>query len=693
MLFFKRRFFWVLLLISSIILTLFLGDSSVISKSPTEILWDTWGVPHIFARDNRGMFKAFGYAQMQSHGNLILRLYGQARGRAAEYWGEDYLASDRYIRRMGIPDRARVWYEEQSPEIQQYLEAFATGMNLYMEEHPEAIDEALKVALPITSHDILAHIQRVIYFDFLVSDREISAWRGSNAWAIAPSRSQSGNALLLANPHLPWQDFYLLYEAHLNAPNLNSYGATLVGMPALVMAFNDNLGWTLTVNPIQGKTFYNLSLTNDGYWLDGIPLSFKQENQVIKIKQDDGSFHEEELTILRSRHGVVIKKTENEAIALRVTGLDRPHAIEQFLGMAKATHLAEFEAAISQLQLPMFNILYADKAGEIAYIFNGLIPAREGGTYRDWSRTVAGNTSKTLWTKYHPYEELPRLVNPETGWLQNTNDPPWSSTFPEQLDARDYPAYFAPQSLGEAVEIFRTQRSLKMLLEEDKMSFEELIEAKFSSRMELGDRLVDELIAAAKQRDNPIALEAAEVLENWDREATTKSKGAALFGLWSLSIGQENLFSTPWNSEYPLNTPRDLKDSEKAIDVLENAAAQLKLLYGKIDINWGEAVRLRYDNEDLPASGAPGQLGSFQVLGVVPAETGKFQSVAGDTYIAAIEFSEPIRARVLNVCGNSTQPNSPHIIDQLSRYTRGQLRPVWRTPEEIKKHLEEHKVF
>lgn len=689
----KRRSFFILLLIGSIVLTLFLGNASVISKSPTEILWDTWGVPHIFARDTAGMFKAFGYAQMQSHGNLILRLYGQARGKAAEYWGDEYLQSDRYVRRMGIPDRARVWYEEQSLEIQQYLQAFAMGMNLYIEEHPEEIDPSLKTILPITSNDILAHIQRVIHFNFLVSDREISAWQGSNAWAIAPSRSASGNALLLANPHLLWQDFYLMYEAHLNAPDLNIYGATLVGMPALVIAFNDNLGWTLTVNPIQGKTFYDLSLFNDGYLLDGAYLSFKQERQTIKIKQEDGSFREEVLNILRSRHGVVIKKEENKAIALRVAGLDRPHLIEQFLNMAKATNLGEFETSISQLQLPMFNILYADRAGDIAYIFNGLVPVRNGRGDRDWSQSVPGNTSQTLWTQYHAYEELPRLINPQTGWLQNTNDPPWSSTFPPQLAPQDYPAYVAPQSLGNAAELFRTQRSLKMLLEEDKMSFDEMIEAKFSSRLELSDRLVDELIAAAKTRDNPIALEAAKVLENWDREARDKSKGAALFGLWSLSMNRNNLFAIPWNASDPLNTPRGLKDPEKAIDVLENAAAQLQLLYGKININWGDAVRLRYKGKDLPASGAPGQLGSFQVLGIVPAEEGKFQSIAGDTYIAVVEFSEPIRARVLNVCGNSTQPNSPHTTDQLSRYARGQLRPVWRNIDEIKNHLEGHKVF
>ncbi|MEA5467832.1 penicillin acylase family protein, partial [Spirulina sp. 06S082] len=501
MLFLKRRFFLILLLICSLTLTLFFGTSSVISKSPTEILWDTWGVPHIFARDTEGMFKAFGYAQMQSHGDLILQLYGQARGQAAEYWGEEYLESDRYIRRMGIPDRAQVWYEEQSPEIKQYLEAFTTGINLYVLEHPEAIQDKFKAVLPVTERDILAHLQRVIHFNFLVSDREISTWQGSNAWAIAPSHSESGNALLLANPHLLWQDFYLLYEAHLNAPKMNAYGATLVGMPALVIAFNDNLGWSLTVNPIQGKTFYDLTLADNQYRLDGVMRPFQIEQQTIKIKQDDGSFKEEELNILRSRHGVIIKKEAKSAIALRVAGLEHPHLVEQFLSMAKATNLDEFETSISQLQLPMFNILYADKAGQIAYIFNGLVPIRERGTWQDWSKLVSGDTTNTLWTQYHPYEDLPRLVNPETGWLQNTNDPPWSSTFPEQLDPQDYPPYIAPQNLGESPNIFRTQRSLKMLLKEEKMSLEEMIQAKFSSRLELSDRLLDELIVAAKIRN------------------------------------------------------------------------------------------------------------------------------------------------------------------------------------------------
>jgi len=120
-----------------------------VSATPTEILWDTYGIPHIYARDNEQLFYGFGWAQAQSHGNLILRLYGQGRGRAAEYWGEDYLDSDRWVRTMEIPTRAQVWYAAQSPEFRRYLDAFAKGVNAYVQAHPEAIADEVEAVLPI----------------------------------------------------------------------------------------------------------------------------------------------------------------------------------------------------------------------------------------------------------------------------------------------------------------------------------------------------------------------------------------------------------------------------------------------------------------------------------------------------------------------------------------------------------------
>ena len=142
-------------------------------QTGTQILWDTYGIPHIYGENSKSLFYAFGWAQMQSHGNLILRLYGQARGQAAEFWGEDYLESDRWVQTMGIPNRAQAWYESQNPIFRNYLDAFVGGMNAYAKEHPEALTEELKVALPLKPTDVLAHAQRVINFTFIVEPERV----------------------------------------------------------------------------------------------------------------------------------------------------------------------------------------------------------------------------------------------------------------------------------------------------------------------------------------------------------------------------------------------------------------------------------------------------------------------------------------------------------------------------------------
>ncbi|WP_431191123.1 penicillin acylase family protein [Leptolyngbya subtilissima] len=144
------------------------------AQSSPEILWDTYGVPHIHSRDTQGLFYAFGWAQMQSHADLLLRLYGQARGRAAEYWGEDYRDSDVWVRTMGIPERAAEWYTAQNPDFRADLEAFAAGVNAYAQTHGDRIDQAFAQILPVTAIDVLAHQQRVLHFTFVVNPEEVA---------------------------------------------------------------------------------------------------------------------------------------------------------------------------------------------------------------------------------------------------------------------------------------------------------------------------------------------------------------------------------------------------------------------------------------------------------------------------------------------------------------------------------------
>ncbi|CCQ56951.1 7-beta-(4-carbaxybutanamido)cephalosporanic acid acylase [Crocosphaera watsonii WH 0005] len=689
----KMRKFMAVFLIT-ILGTLLIFTVPSLSNNSPEILWDTWGVPHIYAENNTSLFKAFGWSQTKCHGNLLLKLYAQARGKAAEYWGINYLESDQYVRTMGIPKRAKVWYEKQTPEMQKYLDSFAQGINDYVQQHPDEIAEELKIVLPITGTDILAHFQRVIYFHFLTNPRNIKALQnlpstaGSNAWAIASQKTVNNHSILLANPHLPWSDFYLWYEAQLTAPGINLYGATLVGMPVLAIAFNDNLGWTLTLNPLDGADIYQLKLQGESYLFDGELNPLQQEIETIKVRQSNGNFTELQIGVKKSIHGIIIEQQKDIGYALRVAGLEHTQSLEQLWRMGQAQNLQEFETSLQQLQLPLFNIIYADKQDNIMYLFNGLIPIRSQGNWQNWQGIIAGDSSEILWKDYHKYEELPRIINPETGWLQNTNDPPWTSTIPSQLKPEDFPPYFAPQDLGKVTDILRSQRSIQLLSEADKLSLEDVINKKLSSKLLITDRILDILISTSKALANPIGIEAAEVLEKWDRQANPDSRGAVLFMLWATTLESKKLFSKPWNPENPLETPTGLADINTAVAVLEGIAAQVKLLYGSLDIAWGEVVRMRVGEQDVPARGAPGKLGSFQVLGIQATPDKKFQVISGDSFMMAVEFSDPIQAQGLMVYGNATQPNSPHLGDQLSLYGQGKMRPIWRDRSIVEQHLE-----
>lgn len=691
----KNRSFSALFLILGLVFTLLIGFfSPAFGQKPTELLWDTYGVPHIYAKDSKSLFQSFGWAQMQSHGNLLLRLYGQARGRASEYWGKEYLESDRWVRTMGVPKRAQEWYKAQNPAFRNYLDAFAAGINRYAQEHTELIDHEVEVVLPVTAVDVLAHVQRVLNFTFVVDPQQVAEVSneahspGSNGWAIAPAHSASGKALLLANPHLYWSDLFLWYEAQLTAPGINAYGAALVGTPVLEIAFNDFLGWTHTVNTHDGWDAYELKLAEGGYRWDGQIKAFEKEKQVLKVKQADGRLREEPLVVRRSIHGPVVTQKDGTAIAIRVVGLDQPRALEQWWDMARATQFNQFEATLKRLQIPMFTIMYADRQGHIMHLFNGLVPVHSQGDFNYWTGLIPGDTSKTLWTKTHPYQDLPRVLDPPSGWLQNANDPPWTTTLPFALNPDDYPEYMAPRGSMN----LRAQRAAHMLSEDAKISFDELVKYKYSTRMELADRLLDDLIPAARQ-GSELARRAASVLERWDRKTNPDSRGAVLFAAWAQAVDSTQIFATPWNPAAPLTTPDGIADPAKAIAALEAAATKVEAAYGALDVPWGKVFRIQYGDVDLPANGAEDPLGVFRSLWFAPAKEGRFQTIGGDSFVAVVEFSNPVKAKVLTSYGNSTQPSSPHQTDQLELFARQELRPVWRSRQQISAHLASRQTF
>lgn len=729
--------------------------TGLVEAGRAEILWDTWGIPHIFANQADDLFYAFGWAQAHSHGDRLLRLLGESRGRGAEYWGEEQLALDRWLQTMGAPALAERWLAAQEPEFRAHLEAFVSGINDYARAHPDRIADDVEVVLPVVPVDVMAHNIRGILFTFVVGPDVVRAAEGylastatpdapgaasrpgSNAWAVAPRRSASGNALLLANPHLPWSGVFTWYEAQLVAPGVDVYGATLIGSPILGIAFNERLGWTHTVNTLDGADLYELRLVDHdegpAYLWDGEPRPFEVEEVALRVRLpanrpdaapdaapggpedggadvdgdggarastgtlagDDTGYREERFSVLRSVHGPVIARDGDRAVALRVVGTDRPRMLEQHWNMGTANDLLEFRDAIRELQLPMFTIMYADGDGHILHVFNGNVPVRPDPAGGSWSAVVPGHEPATLWTTYHPYPELPRLLDPRTGWLQNANDPPWTTTLPLEASIRpdDHPAYMAPRTMH-----FRAQRSARMLHEDDSVSFDELVAYKHSTRVESADHLVDDWVAAARESGDALAVEAATVLEAWDRATDAGSRGAVLYAaaveeLARRAGGLDAAFATPWSRDDPLGTPRGLADPTTAVAALREAAVRVVERHGDLAVAWGEVHRVRGPGVDLPGNGATDPLGVFRAARYARDDDRRRRLVGGDSYVAAIEFSDPVRARALLGYGNASQPGSPHAGDQLPLFADRRLRPVWRTREEIEANLESREVF
>ncbi len=662
----------------------------------TEILWDEWGVPHIYAKSEAEMFYGLGWAQMNNHGNLILEMLGRSRGRAAEYWGQEFLESDMLIHQLGLPELAQDWSARQDADHKQLVSSFVRGMNDYMQAHPGACDAKNNVVLPITTDDMNLHTLCVFYTRF-VGGRDlgvIGRWgeTGSNAYAIGPTRSASGKAMLVQNPHLPWFQEFLFFEAQGVAPGVNIYGVNLVGLPGFGIAFNQRLGWSHTNNTLDNADSYELELREGGYLLDGQVKPFESRTKTIRVKNEQGELVDREIELLRSEHGSVVRRGKNKAVAIRFPALDRADAAKQWYAMGKARNLQEFETALKMQQIPFWNVLYADREGNIFYLFNGHVPKRGKGDWQYWDRLVPGGNSADIWTEIHAYEELPQLKNPLTGWLQNANDPPWSCTIPMLLSPRDYPAYMAPRMVPY---YFRPQRSARMLAEDESITFEELASYKLSTRSEMADRLLDDLLAAIDLHGDELAKEAKGVLKNWDRQADAESDGALLFSNWARRINPYDpaTYQTAWDAQRYFETPDGFAKPAAVVEQLGLAAREVKSHWGKLNVPWGEAVRLRIGKYDLPANGADGLLGVFRVASPQPSDDGKLSIRAGDTWVAVIEFGDRVRARVLLSYGNASQTNSPHHGDQLQLFAKKQLRDAWFYRDDLEGHIARREVL
>jgi len=653
---------------------------------------DIYGVPHILAETEEAASFGAGYVQAEDNLELIAKLYLIGKGEASVYFGDEYIESDFNIIRFKIKTIAEERFDELSSKMRNLITCYADGVNHFINKNRDKIPDWIKQIKP---QDVLTYGRYVILNNFIYSssryknDRRRIMQMGSNMWAISPKRSESGKAMLLANPHLPWTGTFTWYEMHITVPKkLNIAGATSIGFPIIVVGHNEHLTWTQTNNSPDLVDIYELELVEKNHYkYDDKIKKFEIIDDSIKVKIN-GGYRWEKKDIYYSVHGPVIGFKGSKAYAVKYAGFNDIGFSEEWYDMGKAVNFDQFVNAVKKMEIPMFNICYADDKGNIFYIYNGQIPKRAKGY--NWKDIVPGSTSKTEWMGYHKFEELPYLINPKSGYLQNCNDPPWYTSLQDLIPKENYPDYFEGDHLG-----LRTQRSLLMLEGDKKISFDEMVRYKFDSQLVLADRLKPELINICEKKikenvkSKKLLTEIVNILKDWDNTAKAESRGANLFILWwNEYIKKANpIYKENWNSNKPIETPSGIGDPETALNSLIYSARELERIYGRIDIKWGENHRIKRGNIDLPIGGGDGNLGIFRVIRYNQFDN-IFYADGGDSFVMAVEFSVPLKVFSILPYGISGNPNSKHYNDQMYLFASERLKPAFFTEEEIMKNLE-----
>jgi acyl-homoserine-lactone acylase len=330
------------------------------------------------------------------------------------------------------------------------------------------------------------------------------------------------------------------------------------------------------------------------------------------------------------------------------------------------------------------------------YVYNAAPPVRKHGDYAYWNGVIPGDRSELIaGDEIVPFDQLPQAIDPPAGWVQNSNDSPWTSTYPVLIDTAKYAPYIAPRPSHTP----RSQRGIRLLSESGKITLEQLKEMKLSTRSELADHFVDDLVAAARQHEGSKAKEAAEILTRWDRHGNNTSDGAFLFLRFIQGAGNDfqNIggYAVPPDPRQPLTTPKGFADPAKAAALLDREARRLEDEYDTMHVIWGDVVRLRRGLTDLPGNGLPSILGAIRTANMGPILNGAAEIVGGDTFYAVLEFQKngpPIGEALLGY-GNWSRPGSKHVDDQLALASQKKMRPMMRSRAVIEKHLEGRTVF
>lgn len=675
----------------------------VLARSVT-IHRDTWGVPHVFGPTDESVMFGAAYARAEDQLPEDEQFFLDALGRRAELDGQTAFQSDLLHRAFRIPQLAQSEYASSPPKIRALVEAYADGVNYYLLQHPEVRWKVLThfepwyvfAAYRLDAGPWLAGPDEQIAFRLPPSDPN-----GSNAWAVGPSRTATGNAMLFSNTHMRFNvpyEFHVHSDEGLNVSGITGYG--MVGLP--FVGRNERIGWTVTVNypdvvDVYALTFDDASDRLAYRYGDGYRQA-EEWRDTIGVRTEAG-VETRPVTLRRSHHGPVFEVTPGRHYAIRKANQDTGSLFPQYYAIATARTLDEFKAAFDMQRLVYHNFVYGDVDGNIFYLYGGAHPRKDPGF--DWERPVDGSDPATEWRGVLAQSEIPQVLNPTSGWLQNANASPFfASDAADNPAASAFPPYLVREAHARTRLPFidadgngaRARQSRRILRAEREITFDRwtrlATDRHFLTADEELPALFDEwarFSRAEPERSRALS-DPIRRLREWDRVGAGDSVATTLFVLWRERAASRT------------DAPGDVWPR---ISVLEAAVNDLVARHGTWQTAWGDINRHQrprvregrsYEDDDpslaLPAANA-NLVGSILTASSTRPATERLRyGTFGNTYVAVMEFSDPIRARTIVPYGQSADPASPHFFDQAPLFVEGRFKPSWFTLAEIEANLE-----
>jgi len=688
-------------------------DRSCGRSAAVSIVRDDWGIAHVHGRTDADAVFGMIYAQAEDDFHRVETNYLNALGRLAEAEGERAIWKDLRMKLFIDPVDLKARYAGSPRWLKSLMDAWSDGLNCYLSVHAEVKPRVIQrfepwMALSFSEGSISGDIERVS-LDQLAAfhgsapavartdDPAVLEPTGSNGFAIAPSNTRDGHALLLINPHT---SFFFRSELQVRSDEgLNAYGAATWGQFFIYQGFNDSLGWMNTTSGVDAvDEFAETIVEQDGrrYYRHGDQLRALAVRTIkVPYRGADGARAEKSFTVHASHHGPIVRALDGKWIAVAL--MHKPvEALSQSFLRTKARNQAGF-LKVAELRANSSNAtLVADREGRIAYLHPQFVPRRDDRF--DYTRPVDGADPATDWQGDTPVSELPNLLDPGIGWLFNTNNWAWSAAGPESLRRERFPRYM--DSVGEN---FRGVHARLVLEGRKDFTLQSLMAAAYDPYMPGFARLIPSLVGAydATPGSDPVKVQLAgqiALLRAWDYRWSVDSVATTLAVLWAETLRIETKASP---TRFDLAVFEEMlagTTAEQKLRMLAQVSDRLAQDFGSWKTPWGEINRWQRRTADIeqpfsdahPSSPVPfvsGEWGSLAAYGAKRhAGTKRYYGTKGNSFVAVVEFGDKVRAFAVTAGGVSGAPGSPHFDDQTERYIKGSLREVYFYPEQLQGH-------